>query len=992
MRHHYNIRQLEEILKKNTKEFYTPEHPEAKDGIGHEIEHLKGVMNRTIRYADIVHTKTGEEIDAGVAITVAALHDIGNVIARDNHNHFAYGVVKGELPPEAILKIPKKEIQEQDAKQAIQYLNRHGLNLDYIDSLTENAQDALLYAIGVSFQFDIGTGKLGQSPTPSDIAHYIHVQLTDSGTSEHNALVWTAPQNPSSLLHFVLKENAEYNSLIAQGIVDTDKLFHLNVSINKNLMNLTQGLRAVFDSQDLEIIAQAVQDHNVDFNNDDTRYEARSIYGMLVADADKDNVVDTAIARMTLFATNELAGRNGINLLFERDTEEPDKYITKDGQKAELSNGKFITSDGKEIPRSEIKMDINLLSLNIVGQFYQRNRAPYDGTIPLEVPDLTFQMSRIDKIKGLEKYSEERAKQYPELVRTTPKGAKDGEGKKYILPVKGGDDMYSQLDKKFGISDIAKSQEDYIHAVQKWANEKNLDSLIKEVEKVMKVLEQAQTIEAAVDKFENAEYHTQQNSWEDVLNKVFHNTEAKQPGSTLEGASIAYTQQEIQQSEQEDSILNLTGRKTYIGQLKDGIISPPDDLIQEIRTLTVFKTQPSKEVIEDRAMQLADIAVALGYKRALISGAPYLVDELSRQLKERGITPVSPVLQRNTEPSCYIVMDGITIPMEPYGYTYQGYIEHTDIQRDRNIQQTSGTRTEVLNLTDKVLMGQSIPEVRPGQVPEIQWEDGLLNVDELRTYEELRTRAATIADKIRDAGFQHVLISGHTQFVPFLAEELRDRGITPIYPYVNIQEQSRSYAYGLINNDGPEYNLTKAAYEQKELGMFTTRLLEAYSKQPYVLNIDSQDNQIYVTTKNSGTLHLNVETGQISTHEMANMHDMAAIMQIYYHELNETYQMNPDKHLDTVLDVLYEKAREAAVQEQGPYLSDDRPETQFVAWEDNDKDEIYVDEREMYGDDAETYSINDTDEPHVHGTDTEERTVDSRDTQGQDIGDDDGLH
>lgn len=40
MRHHYNIRQLEEILKKNTKEFYTPEHPEAKDGIGHEIEHL----------------------------------------------------------------------------------------------------------------------------------------------------------------------------------------------------------------------------------------------------------------------------------------------------------------------------------------------------------------------------------------------------------------------------------------------------------------------------------------------------------------------------------------------------------------------------------------------------------------------------------------------------------------------------------------------------------------------------------------------------------------------------------------------------------------------------------------------------------------------------------------------------------------------------------------------------------------------------------------
>ena len=65
--------------------------------------------------------------------------------------------------------------------------------------------------------------------------------------------------------------------------------------LEQKLKSLSEQLCKVLDNnqEKLKTIAEAVQDHNIDFcmkNEQKTRYEARSIYGMIIADADKDNI------------------------------------------------------------------------------------------------------------------------------------------------------------------------------------------------------------------------------------------------------------------------------------------------------------------------------------------------------------------------------------------------------------------------------------------------------------------------------------------------------------------------------------------------------------------------------------------------------------------------------------------------------------------------------------------------------------------------------
>lgn len=84
-------------------------------------------------------------------------------------------------------------------------------------------------------------------------------------------------------------------------------------------------------------------------------------------------------------------------------------------------------------------------------------------------------------------------------------------------------------------------------------------------------------------------------------------------------------------------ILNLTQHDATPNQIEDGVIEPEHNEKESIKRLLTFNVKPEKDDIEARAWLLSDIALRSKCKAVMIGGAPFLMPELSKCLKERGI-------------------------------------------------------------------------------------------------------------------------------------------------------------------------------------------------------------------------------------------------------------------------------------------------------------------------------------------------------------------
>ncbi len=93
-------------------------------------------------------------------------------------------------------------------------------------------------------------------------------------------------------------------------------------------------------------------------------------------------------------------------------------------------------------------------------------------------------------------------------------------------------------------------------------------------------------------------------------------------------------------------ILNLTQHLATVEQEKQGVFEPADK--DEIRALLTFNVKPDKEIIHQRARQLAYIAVKNGAYRTMIGGAPYLMGSLERELSKIGVVPVYAFSERRS--------------------------------------------------------------------------------------------------------------------------------------------------------------------------------------------------------------------------------------------------------------------------------------------------------------------------------------------------------
>ncbi len=91
-------------------------------------------------------------------------------------------------------------------------------------------------------------------------------------------------------------------------------------------------------------------------------------------------------------------------------------------------------------------------------------------------------------------------------------------------------------------------------------------------------------------------------------------------------------------------IINLTQHTPTAEQSAVGVVEPSPEIKSQVKALLLFKNLPDRKEIEQRADELA--AIAVDYESAMIGGAPFLMGALQKALKEKGVQPLCSFSQR----------------------------------------------------------------------------------------------------------------------------------------------------------------------------------------------------------------------------------------------------------------------------------------------------------------------------------------------------------
>lgn len=165
---------------------------------------------------------------------------------------------------------------------------------------------------------------------------------------------------------------------------------------------------------------------------------------MVVADADKDNMVGTFALRTYAFSYNKWPNKA------------PDYFRTVDGE-----------------------VDTQKCSLHIYDQAWERFRNPYDYGSAEEkqqqIPENILHYKTLGKIKGVvhgEENIQAFLKEHPDAtVKHIPEGDyKESAGTPYIIVQEKGDDVYSQIDKEFGSNGVMKMRDGFLQNIQHYVN------------------------------------------------------------------------------------------------------------------------------------------------------------------------------------------------------------------------------------------------------------------------------------------------------------------------------------------------------------------------------------------------------------------------------------------------------------------------------------------------------------------------------------------
>lgn len=473
-------KKLKEFLCQIEK-FYQPINPLDKDGIGHEIEHIKGVIHRSKEITDIIEDnlelyKESDKMDMNLVTTIACLHDIGNVIGRDAHNHFGAGIVLGELNFEYIARVPmnvdKTLTTIEDRKQAIKYFHENKNKLNDLD------KDTLLY-------------KLVSEIYRTQAQFYLSYEGQNI-------------QNEAQLTNFLKNkfdgiDETVLNEMLS-GIIDDAGNF--TYKYIPELKNITTNLQDVYskNSTELYIIADAVQDHNIDFEKTNNliiqRYASRSIYGKIVSDADKDNIPETFAIRTLAYAYNKFGRQKQLPYMIKKN---------KAGIMQRNDDGTY-------------KIDMQQCLKHVCHQANERCRPsleeylsenPNKKSVMPIFPD-TLNYKELSKIKG---------------VTINPDGAYEiytpqHGNMKYDITIKAGDDVYSELDALSGNSQIKDLRSNYIQKMHKWGDPERMDESLEELQPILNDFIESPSLEEAVDYYEKQYWQVKDNSFSNIIDTL----------------------------------------------------------------------------------------------------------------------------------------------------------------------------------------------------------------------------------------------------------------------------------------------------------------------------------------------------------------------------------------------------------------------------------------------------------------------------------------
>ena len=470
----YDINALEKFLI-GLENFYKSEPGDEKKGIGHEIEHINGVILRSKKYVEMINEnpeayKLDKKVDIGKATVIAALHDIGNVIERDYHNHYAFAIVKGELSVEDFCSVPfeidKNEFaDEKFIKSFKAAINNKTFIVNNISEDNKIFLKALSKYYTAKLFFDIAY-KPNNLYTEKDLDEYIKQEF---------------PEMPDAVLTSIKKNlcNEDHS---------------LKIQYNPKLKEITKELNSIFDEKSIEEIAQAVQDHNIDYSSKGKRYQSRSIYGSIVSDADKDNVPEVFALRTIMYAANKLGLQKKLD------------YVRK----------KDATKEEKEKWNSDFVPNLKQCSKHVLHQSWERCRESFEdffkrtGLLPDKRPtwnEIGKYKKDFSGTKGLEGISKsipvpENSKELEEMVKGYNYAIVDDKLYLFTINLHEGEDLYSELDKISGKSEIRNSRKKYIDTVQGWSKQENEKESLEFIVPLAEEWAQAKSNEEIINKYE----------------------------------------------------------------------------------------------------------------------------------------------------------------------------------------------------------------------------------------------------------------------------------------------------------------------------------------------------------------------------------------------------------------------------------------------------------------------------------------------------------
>lgn len=285
-----------------------------EEEIGHGIEHIKGVVKRSAKVSQQIPENDRPENFDDLVATVAALHDIGNLIDRDFHNIYSGALIRNNLSLSdiPIAELSNNPIQKGTYEKAIKSIFLYYLKTNFPKELIE-----------ISIK-DI------YSDTSKYLQKEIAKALYEKKILENNKYDYT------------LKNIEDEVFLYMQELSQKDiKSLHLLSSKQLSILEeIRNNLKENFTEKEIKEIIEAVEDHNRDFEivksgkntgkEDKTKpTKARNIYGQIVFDADKDDNIYTFFIRSYLFVKNGLAKKKP-EIFLNRDNSLKTKRVIED--------------------------------------------------------------------------------------------------------------------------------------------------------------------------------------------------------------------------------------------------------------------------------------------------------------------------------------------------------------------------------------------------------------------------------------------------------------------------------------------------------------------------------------------------------------------------------------------------------------------------------------------------------------------------------------